>query len=123
MAERPVTEVTELKRIPLNQAQGKKIQIMEFEWVPATSVADDDTIALNDLPGVDSVLAILTFESWDGGALDGRLEGTAFTQGLTRRAATGTTDAPTAADDTLTLKRASTDGWNGVYFSLLVEST
>ena len=123
MAAIATTEITEVKRTSLNQGQGKKIQIIEYEWIPVLSVSDGDTIALNDLPGVDSVLAILNFESWDGGALDGRLEGTAFTQGLTRRAATGSTNAPASGDDTLTLTRCSTDGWNGVYFSVLAEST
>jgi len=123
MAERPITEVEELKRTSLNQGQGKKIQIIEYEWVPVLSISDADTIALNDLPGVDSVLAILSFRSWDGGVINGIIEGTAWSQVLTKRAATGTTDAPTAADDTLVLTRCSTEGWNTVYFVLLVEST
>lgn len=123
MAARPTTEVTEKKRTSLNQAQGKKIQIVEYEWVPVLSVSDADHIVLSDLPGVDSVLAVLSFQSWDGGALDGAIEGTDWNATCTKRPATGTTNAPTAGEDQLIIMRASTDSLDGVYFTVMIEST
>jgi hypothetical protein len=123
MAARPTTEVTEKKRTSLNQAQGKKIQIVEYEWVPVLSVADADHIVLSDLPGVDSVLAVLSFQSWDGGALDGAIEGVDWNATCTKRPATGTTNAPTAGEDQLIIMRASTDSLDGVYFTVMIEST
>ncbi len=124
-AERPTTELTEKKRTSLNQAQGKKIQIVEYEWVPATSVAANDWIVLNSLDGVDSVLAILSVQAWDGGSSEITAADADWTHIFTRRAATGTANAPTAGEDRLTLVQAHSGGkgYDGAYITVLIEST
>tara|TARA_R110000824_G_scaffold32372_6_gene104545 strand:+ start:735 stop:1115 length:381 start_codon:yes stop_codon:yes gene_type:complete len=124
-AERPTTELTEVKRTSLNQGQGKKIQILEVEWVRATSQAANDWIVLNSLDGVDSVLAILSFQAWDGGSSEVTTGATDWTYAFSRRAATGTTNAPTAGEDRLTMLRGHSGGlgYDGAMITLLIEST
>tara|TARA_B100001250_G_scaffold410227_2_gene436222 strand:- start:3079 stop:3450 length:372 start_codon:yes stop_codon:yes gene_type:complete len=123
MAERPTTEVTELKRTSLNQGQGKKFQIVEYEWVPATSDSDGDHIVLSDLDGVDSVLAILSVSAWDGGVVEEMNPGTEWSHHFSRRPATGTSNAPTAGEDKLEFLNCASSGWDGCHFAILVEST
>lgn len=122
MAERPTTELTEVKRTPLNQAQGKKIQIVEYEWVPATSDADGDHIVLSDIDGIDSVLAVLSVQSWASGA-SVEVLGTDWKHLFTRRAATGTTYTPPAGEDRLYFVTNATDSWAGCLITVMIEST
>ena len=124
MAERSVLECTEKKRTSLNQGQGKKFQIVEYEFVPSlASPGDGDHIVLNDLDGVDSVLAILSVSAWDGGVVEEMKPGVDWAHGFSRRPATGTTGAPTADEDQLVMLTLSADGWDGCHFAILIEST
>lgn len=117
------TEITEKKRTSLNQGQGKKFQIVEYEWVIAASDSDGDHVVLSDLDGVDSVLAVLSVQSWDGTVAEDVIAGTDWKHKFTRRCATGSTGAPVAGEDHLIFVTNATDGWDGALFTVMIEST
>lgn len=122
MAARAVTEFTEIRRIPLNQAQGKKVQILELEWDPSGSVADGDHLNVNDLPGVSSLIALLNFQiassstNVDSDYADVTLNCTIRPSGGSNA------DNPTAADDKIIFNNIGTDSGNFMWLTLLVES-
>lgn len=122
MANVTASEITEIRRIPLNHAQGKLIQILELE-INGHTWANGDDVTSAVIDGCDSILAVLSVTYSASGTALVSSSGDEWDFIPAKRAnAAGGSNAPTATVDTIDFPSGLTDTANYVYLTLLVET-